>query len=898
MTTVKYLEKQNTEKEIYASLHSLIQEWFKTKFNGFTEAQKYSLVNIKNRRNILISSPTGSGKTLSAFASIISYLISLAEKNELEDKVYAVYVSPLKALSGDVNVNLLTPLREITSLAEKKGIKLQEIRVGLRTGDTTTAERARMARKCPHIMITTPETMAILLTTSKFVERMKGVEFCVVDEIHAMDNKRGTYMSLSLERLNEVSNIWPVKIGLSATIEPLEEVAKFLVGESEDRVVEIANVQFNKKIDISIVTPGDLVEDNKIQTKMYELLNNLIKEHKTTLIFTNTRAATERVVNNLKEKFPTEYGEDTDNSKEISESELSVFPTPKTENRVKGLGNIAAHHSSLSKTHRFNIEERLRDGKLKVVVCSTSLELGIDIGYIDLVIMLSSPKSSARAIQRLGRAGHKLHDTIKGRFIVLDRDDLVECAIIQKEIVERKINRVVFPKNCLDVLSQQIFGMAIYKIWDIDEMLNLIRKSYCFSKLSKEDFLSVISYLSGEYDLDKNNVYAKIWYDKTTKQIGKKGKMARVIYLTNIGTIPEESYIEVKLAPSGEHIGYIDEGFLSRMKKGDVFVLGGSKYMYLYTRGMNLYVKGGISRAPTIPSWFSEMLPISFDSALEINRFRQLMKERLSSGKSKEEIKKFICEFCYVEESSAEQIYEYFYEQFRFSEIPDAKMITIERYKAEKNYLLVQSMYGRRVNDAISRALGWIMGSYGNRDVEMGISDNGFYFAGESLNIEKALKELNPESLKKILEEAIGHTDILTRRFRHCAGRSLMILRNYKGISRSVGKQQIKSHFLLHAVKKISKDFPILRETRREVLEDLMDIENAKLVLQWIKENKIQIKIKEVKLPSPFALNLIIQGHSDLIRIEDKQDFLRRMHELHRKSLWAKDESINYEGIR
>ncbi|MEK6886061.1 MAG: DEAD/DEAH box helicase, partial [Nanoarchaeota archaeon] len=516
MTKIKYFEKQNTEAEIFAALHPLVAEWFKNKFSHFTESQKYSLMAIQGRKNILISSPTGSGKTLSAFTSILSYLITLAEKNQLEDKIYALYSSPLKALSSDVEVNLNIPLKEIRELAETKGIKLQEIRVALRTGDTTVAERAKMARKCPHILVSTPESLAILLTSPKFVENMRGVEFCVIDEIHALDNKRGTYLSLTLERLNEVSAIWPVKIGLSATIEPLEEVAKFLVGNGNDREVEIANVKFTKNIDISVLTPGDIIEDREVSANLYTLLNKLIQEHKTTLIFTNTRAATERVVQNLKEKFPTEYGD-----------------------------AIAAHHSSLSKTHRFATEENLRAGKLKVVVCSTSLELGIDIGYIDLVIMLGSPKSSARATQRLGRAGHKLHDTIKGRFIVMDRDDLVECCVIQKEIIERKINRVVFPKNCLDVLSQQIFGMSIYKVWKVDELLKLIRNSYCYQNITKEDFFSVISYLTGDYDLEKSNVYGKIWYDKETQQIGKRGKLARVIYLTNIGTIPEESYIEV-----------------------------------------------------------------------------------------------------------------------------------------------------------------------------------------------------------------------------------------------------------------------------------------------------------------------------------------------------------------
>jgi ATP-dependent Lhr-like helicase len=846
--------RERSREEIIAVLHPLVKEWFFSKFKDFSLPQKYGVLNVWERKNTLISAPTGGTKTLTSFLSIINYLVILAEKKQLEDKIYALYVSPLKALSNDIHKNLIEPLEEIKEIAEKKGVKLQDIRVALRTGDTETKERAKQARKIPHILITTPESLTIVLTSPKFVENLKAVEFCIVDEIHAMDNKRGTYLSLTLERLNELSTTWPVKIGLSATIEPLEEVAKFLVGESSEREVEIANVQFTKKIDIAILTPvNNLVEDKNLSHEMYRLLNKLIGEHKTTLIFTNTRSATERVVHNLKEKFPTEYGED-----------------------------IAAHHSSLAKTHRFNIEERLRDGKLRVVVCSTSLELGIDIGYIDLVIMLGSPKSSARAIQRLGRAGHKLHETIKGRFIVMDRDDLVECAVIQKEIVEHKINKVNFPKNCLDVLSQQIFGMAISKVWKSEELLETIRKSYCYKDLSKEDFFSVISYLSGEYgNLEANNVYAKIWYDKTSKEIGKRGKLARVIFMTNLGTIPEESFIEVKLAPSGEHIGMIDEGFLERMKKGDVFVLGGSRYLYLYTRGMKLYVRGNVDRPPTIPSWFSETLPLSFDSALEINRLRQLLKEKFEAKKSKKEILGFISEHLHVAEESCEAIFNYFLEQYEYSSIPNTKLITIESYKAEKHYIIVNSMYGRRVNDALSRALGYIMGHYGNRDVEMGISDNGFYFAGEKLDIERAFKELKPENLREILEEAVNKTDILARRFRHCASRSLMILRNYKGINRSVGKQQLKSHFLLASVKKISKDFPILKEARREVLEDLMDINNAKLVLSWIQDKKIQLKFTNFRLPSPFALNLVLQGHTDFLRMEDKQDFLKRMHELH-----------------
>lgn len=852
---------QSTEEEIKRILHPLVTEWFFSKFSEFSLPQKYGVVPIWKRKNILISAETGGTKTLTAFLSILNHLIILAEKQELKNKVYAVYTSPLKALSNDIHKNLIEPLHEIEELASKKDIKLQKIRIALRTGDTTVSERAKMLKNPPHVLITTPESLAIILTSKSFVDNMKEVEFCIVDEIHSMDNKRGAYLSLTLERLNEVSSVWPVKIGLSATIEPMDEVAKFLAGVSEDREVEIAKVDLNKKIDIQVLSPvKNIVEDEGLHSKMYDLISRLISEHKTTLIFTNTRSGTERVVSYLKERFPTEYGDDS----------------------------IAAHHSSLSKEHRFDIEEKLRQGKLKVVVCSTSLELGIDIGYIDLVLMLGSPKSSSRALQRMGRAGHQLHNIAKGRFIVLDRDDLVECCVIQKEMMEKRINKVRFPRRCLDVLAQQVFGMAIYKVWKEDELFRLIRKSYCYSDLTRGDFLDVISYLSGEYSLEKNNVYGKIWYDKETKEIGKRGKLARVLYLTNIGTIPEESFIRVKITGTEEPVGMIDETFLSRMKKGDVFVLGGKKYLYRYTRGMNLYVSSEVARNPTIPSWFSEMLPLSFDSALEINQFRALMKKKLKSDKSKEETLKFIGSYLYVNKETAEAIYNYFLEQHSFLEIPDENTIIIEKFTdpdQEKKYLIFHTLYGRRVNDALSRAIGYIIGALGSRDIEVGVSDNGFYLSGENMMIKRALENLKEKNIEKILKEAIDRTDVLARRFRHCATRALMILRSYKGQRKTVGKQQMKSHFLLAAVKRISNEFPILREARREIFEDLMDIENAGLVLRWIEQGKVKIKVIETPLPSPFSLNLIIQGHSDLIRIEDKQEFLRRMHQLHIRNI-------------
>ncbi len=860
MSEIRYIEPHVTG-DVKRILNPIVLEWFFSRFEDFSLTQLYSVKNIYDRKNILVCAPTGGTKTLSAFLGIINYLVELALRKELEEKMYAVYISPLKALSSDIYVNLIQPLKEIEEVAKKKGLEMQEIRVALRTGDTEAKERARQARKIPHIFVSTPESLAIVLTTLKFGESARALEFVVVDEIHALTNKRGAYMSLTLERLCYFSSIEPVRIGLSATISPLEEIAKFLVGVGRDCL--IADVKLTKKIEIGLDYPGEDIleaETPESQKKLYLMLDELIDKHRTTLIFTNTRAATERIIHHLDMHFPGKYA-----------------------------GVIGAHHSSMSKETRFEIEERLRKGELKVVVSSTSLELGIDIGSIDLVILLRSPKGVARALQRIGRAGHKLHANPKGEFIVLDRDDLVECGILMKGMIEGRIEITQIPKNCLDVLAQQIFGMAITQIWDVGDLLKVIRKSYCYENLSKEDFFDIISYLSGEYALEHRNVYAKIWYDDKKNQIGKKGKLARVLYMTNIGTIPEEGFMSVVIqSPSdskGQTVGKIDESFLEKMKRGDIFVLGGHKYQFLYARGMKAYVRAGVTKNPTIPSWFSEMLPLNFEVALEIGRFRRLIKERLKSKKASIE---FIKKHIYCKEHIASEIYDYFSEQAGFAEIPDDKTLVVEKYKEQKEYLVFHSMFGRRVNDALARAYAYAAARLQSRDVEIGVGDNGFFIAGEELNADKIIKGVTSKNLEDFLKEAVERTEVLARRFRHCAARSLMILRNYKGRQKSVGKQHVHSGFLLFAVKKLSNEFPILREARREVMQDLMDVKSSMKIVGMIESGEIEIKQVRTPFVSPFGLNLILQGRSDLIKMEDRAAFLKRMHELHLKVIDVK----------
>lgn len=845
---IEFMQKPHEDNLTTSILHPILKQWFFDKFKTFSEPQRYSIYNIHCRINTLVSAPTGSGKTLSAFGAVLNELLSHSEKGTLQDRVYCLYVSPLRALSNDIHKNLIEPLAEMEALAGKKF----GIRVGVRTGDTTSYEKSKMLKTPPHILITTPESLAIMLASIKFKEHLNNVEWVIIDEVHAIaDNKRGVHLSLCLEALSFISP-HVTRIGLSATVAPLEDVARFLVGTERD--CHIVDVQFLKKLDLKVICPvPDLIgtEHEKMHAEMYRVIDELVQQHKTTLIFTNTRSATERVVDHLKHKFPKNYSD-----------------------------NIGAHHGSLSKELRENIEKRLREGKLKCVVCSTSLELGIDIGFIDLVICLSSPKSVARLLQRSGRAGHKLHDTVKARIIVMDRDDLVECAVMLKAALEKKIDKIHIPQNCLDVLAQFLDGMAILQIWEEKELYELVKKSYCYRNLSFSDYQEILSYLAGEFTtLEDRHIFAKIWRDNG--KIGKRGKLGRIIYMTNLGTIPDESFVIVKVG--AQTIGHIDEGFLEKLRPGDVFVLGGDTYEFKFSRGMVAQVVATSNRPPTVPSWFSDMLPLSFDLAMEIGRFRFLMEDKFKHEKSKKEILEFIHKYLYVDDNSAEALYHYFLEQYQYvQQIPSDKKIIVEQYSDEKqNKIIFHTLFGRRVNDVLSRAVAFAIAKMEHRDVEIGMNDNGFYVGfTKKVDAVKALKMLKADKLDLVMKHAIDQTEILKRRFRHCATRGFMILRTYLGHQKRVGRQQVSSMILMSAVKRISDDFCILKEARREVLEDLMDIENTKKILKEIEEGKIKLIQIQTKIPSPFAFNIALQGYMDVLKIEDKIEFLRRMHQL------------------
>jgi len=842
--------RQHTKSEVLALLEPLVRAWFDRSFPGLTEPQAFAVPLIHAGESVLISSPTGSGKTLTAFLSIINELYSLQLAGRLEDRIYAVYVSPLKALANDINRNLTTPLEEMRRLAEAEGLVPPEIRVGVRSGDTSAAERQKQARRPPHIFITTPESLTIVLTAPKFRTAFAGVRWVIVDEIHEVcSSKRGTLLSLSLERLQALVGAPVSRLGLSATIAPIDEVAKFLAGYEAGRLrpINIVEVESRKSLDLAVMCPvRDLSEYalEEANARMYDVLATLIDEHRTTLIFTNTRSGTEAVSFKLKER---------------------------------GVENLEAHHGSLSKETRLDVEERLKRGELKAAVSSTSLELGIDIGYIDLVVQIGSPKSIAKGLQRIGRAGHNYGDTSVGRLVVFEPWDLVECATLVKNAYENRIDRVDIPRNELDVLAQAVIGMSLEARWDVDAAFDLIRRSYSYHDLPKKDFLAVLDYLSSRNPDIK--VFAKIWYDEEERRFGKK-RGTRLIYFTNIGTIPEEGTYHV-FSERGTPLGELSEHFVEYLHPGDIFVLGGRTHQFVRARGMAVYVKDASGRRPTVPSWTGEMLPRSFDLSLAVGAFRREIADVIDRD-GEDGCVRWLVETNRVDLGSARSLVSYIQEQrAMISDLPTDQTLLIEGYIDEKGNrnIIFHFPFGRRVNDALSRAYAFAITESQKTNVRVGVTDDNFMLTvPKRVPLEGIAGLVLSATLEAQLRRAVRNTELFKQRFRHCATRAFMVLRNYKGRQVSIGRQQLRSQRIIDFLHEI-EDFPVIKETYNEILNEVMDLRNARQVLEWIEAGRLKVAISDfANLPSPFAHNVVAAGISDLVLMEDRSALLRELH--------------------
>ena len=864
-------------EESLDSVNIFIRKWFVSKYKEPTPPQRYSFKLIKENKNVLITAPTGSGKTFSAFMSILSDLMNMSLAAKLEDKIYCIYVSPLRALNNDIYRNLTVPLNEIY---QDITLPVKKISIGIRTGDTTQSERQKQLRRPPNILVTTPESLAILINSPKFAENMSSLKYIIIDELHELaNNKRGVHLSMSIERLANMIGHDFTRIGMGATLYPLDEAARFVAGYDgeKERDCFIVDATWDKKLDFTAISPvKDIVNanDTVVDNAIYRMINQTIKKNNTTLVFTNTRSGTERVVYNLMKRF--KYSEE----------------------------HIAAHHGSLSREIRLGVEDLLKKGKLKCAVSSTSLELGIDIGTIDNVVQIGSPKSVARAVQRIGRSGHSFRDVARGEVIVTNRDDLVECSVMLDAAKKHHMDSFTTPKNALDVLAQHIVGMSQTKKWSVDEAFYVIRNSYPYHTLQKQDFMSLLEYLSGMYvGLESRRVYAKIWYDPQEGTFGKRGKLTRLIYYLNLGTIPDEVAIDV-MTRDNKWIGSIEEEFLARLKPGDIFALAGKTYRFEYSRVMKCYVDPAPGEVPTIPPWYSEQLPLTYELALDIGSFREQMavaatrslsrKSAISllkkgTMKPNEQAKK-ILDAMPLNENAKFAIFNYFMEQILYAGyVPTDRFLLVEKTvdeEGERSLVIFHSLFGRRINDALSRLFAIALGEMYPIDVGINITDNGFVLVvPSSIKLSKAtiselIKNACGMNMRLTLTQNIRRTEMMKRRFRYCAARSFMILRNYKGKKISVRRQQVNSQLILKAAEEISRDFPIIKETYREIFEDVMDLPRAERILKGISRGDIAYKIIETAVPSPFSHTMITFGEADVILMKDRRRHIRELHKL------------------
>ena len=839
--------KERKEKStVLRLMEPLIARWFDEKFSHLTEPQGYAIPLIHEKQNVLVSSPTGSGKTLTAFLSIINELFKLDKEGKLEDKIYCVYVSPLKALANDIHKNLEEPLREIRGLAKDLDVKVPDIKTAIRSGDTPQSERRKMVLKPPHILITTPESLALIQSSPRFREKFDDVQYLIMDEIHDIcSSKRGSFLSLNVERLQAHTKGEMTRIGLSATQAPIEDIAKFLGGyqDGEPRPVEIIEILAEKALDISVISPVDdmnLLPFEVVNHRMYDLLKTMVDQHRTTLIFTNTRSGAENVSYKLQER---------------------------------GIGDIAAHHGSLSKETRLTVEDDLKDGELAAAVSSTSLELGIDVGHIDLVLQVGSPKSVAKGLQRIGRAGHGVGKTSKGRLIAFDKDDLVECSVLTREALHHNIDRVNIPENNLDVLAQTLVGMSIEKRWGLEEAYKIIKNSYCYRELPKEDYIAVLSYLGG---YGQGGTYSKIWYNQEEKVFGKKGG-AQMIYYLNVGTIPSDSNYNV-YSEKSVPLGKLSENFVERLTTGDVFVLGGHSYEFIHTRGTNVFVREAGGKKPTVPSWSGEMLPRSYDLSKAIGRFRR----DLAESPDDDWLSKLMDEY-HIDRGSANTILHYFREQVAFSKmVPTDKRLLVEGYidQNDRYNLIFHACYGRRVNDTLSRAYAYRISKKYNVSTKVSITDDNFLISTKKkIPVSEVTKLVNSENIESTVKRAVRNTELFKQRFRHCAGRGFMILRNYKGRDISVSKQKQRSGKILDMLSG-HHEHPMVKETFNEILFQVLDLKNTSEVLHDIETGEIELSFTDYSdTPSPFAHNVVMIGISDVIMMEDRSALLRQFHQ-------------------
>ncbi|MCS5712160.1 DEAD/DEAH box helicase [Candidatus Berkiella aquae] len=827
--------------------HPLIQTWFNQTLGLPTEPQQQGWPAILAGKSTLISAPTGSGKTLSAFMICLNELVSQALEGRLDDQTTVLYISPLKALSNDIQKNLLQPLAQIKQLAHEQQMPMQEIRVAVRTGDTLTKERQAMLRHPPHILITTPESLYILLTAVKSRALLASVKTVIVDEIHVMaDDKRGTHLSLSLERLEALTTISPIRIGLSATQKPLEIVAQFLTGSSRP-MPAIINIGHKRQLDLAIEVPRSelgAVASHEMWDEIYERIAHLAKENRSTLIFVNTRRLAERVAHHLTERL----GED----------------------------KVAAHHGSLSRKIRLQAETRLKNGELTALVATASLELGIDIGSIDLVCQIGSPRAIATGLQRVGRAGHWHAAISKGRFFATTRDELLECAALIKAIQEEDLDQLIVPLEPLDVLAQQIVALCATDDWDEDRLFQLIKKAYPYRNLTRETFLRVLTMLAEGIAGSRGRYGAYLFRDQVNHQV-KARRHSRLTAITSGGAIPDNGLFTVVAEPDGTMVGTLDEDFAVESTRGDIILLGTTSWLVRRVESASgrVLVEDAKGAPPSIPFWVGEAPARTKELSLQVSSLRENIENQLALNSSS--TIEWLIAHCGVDIQGAEQLLNYIAEGKKvLGAVPTQKRIIAERFFDEGGgmQLVIHSPFGARINKAWGLALRKRFCRSFNFELQAAATDDGLNIAlaeQHSFPLADVFRFLNANTLKEVLIQAVLQSPIFKIRWRWTAVRALALVRFRSGKKVPPHIMRILSDDLLAAVfpdaaacqdNLAGEDIqlpshPLIDETMKDALTEALDVEGLTKVIEKLGSGEIECLAVDTPMPSVFAHGIL-----------------------------------------
>ncbi len=821
--------------------HPLVRQWFTARGWTPTEPQIQGWPLIRAGHDVLISAPTGSGKTLAAFSLCLDELVRRASSEALPDETLVVYVSPLKALTNDVRKNLEIPLGEILALAERRGEPLSPIRSAVRTGDTTTAERQRMLRTPPHVLVTTPESLFILLTAEKSRALFRNVSTVIVDEIHAMaSDKRGSHLALTLARLDalvrEQSGRTPQRIGLSATIRPLEDVAQFL-----SPTAQIVDVGSRREMEIAIEVPRDElgpVASNEMWGEIYDRVAELIRMHRTTLVFVGTRRMSERVTFALTERL--------------------------------GEGVVMPHHGSLSRDKRFEAEHRLKHGELKAVVATASLELGIDIGSIDLVVQLGSPRSIAVALQRIGRSGHWVGAKPQGRLFATTRDELIECAALVRSIRTGAMDALKIPSAPLDILAQQIVAATAADEWSVGTLYDLIRRAYPYRNLERKDFDDVLAMLSDGIAGSRGRSGAFLHYDRVNGRVRAR-RGARLAAITSGGAIPETANYNVVAEPEGHIVGTLDEDFAVESLAGDVFLLGTNSWRIRRVEPGTVRVEDAHGAAPTVPFWNGEGPGRTIELSHEVAALRAAIDERDDATAVQ-----WLMNECALDTAGAEQAVAYVRAGKKvLGVVPTDRTIVAERFFDEGGgmQLILHTPFGARINRAWGLALRKRFCRSFNLELQAAATDNGIVLSltdQHAFPLEIVFEYVKTASVEYVLTQALLAAPMFGARWRWNATRALAILRMRGGRKTPPQLMRMRADDLLASVFPDQAacaenltgpiripDHVLVRETIGNCLHEAMDLDGLIEILHAVEAGSIRTVAVDTPEPSPFCHEIL-----------------------------------------